>query len=95
MGHPHPSPTTTPFSPRNPRRSQRALRHNQPLLLQPLANQPVDLVWLLRQRPVRGRDLAAGQVGDQRVHALGHLWLEDRVVGCLDEQDGLVDGFLG
>lgn len=43
---------------------------------------------------MRGRDLAAGQPGDQHVHALGHLGLEDGVVSRLDEEHGLVDCLL-
>jgi hypothetical protein len=43
---------------------------------------------------MRGLDLSAGQVGDQLIHALRHLGLEHRVVGCLDEEDRLVDNFL-
>lgn len=44
---------------------------------------------------MRRLDLSAGQLGNQLIHALRHLGLEHRVVGCLDEEDGLVDCFLG
>lgn len=40
------------------------------------------------------RHLAACEVRDQRVHVLGHLWFENRVICRLYKQDWLVDGLL-
>jgi len=44
---------------------------------------------------MRRPDLSAGQFGNQLIHALRHLGLEYRVVGCLDEEGGLVNCFPG
>ena len=73
---------------------QSTLRLAQTLSFEPLSKDLIHFLGLLREGPVRRLNLASRQIGDGRIHALGHLGLEDRVVCRLDEEDGLIDDFV-
>jgi hypothetical protein len=90
-----PAPTTVTVSMAINGTLQRALHCGaKALIFKPFLDNGVDLFRFLRQSPVSGWYFPSGQVRQENVHALRHLWFKYRIVGRLHEEGRDRKGFL-